>query len=140
MRGVDVVVVGAGPGGMSAALWAHRLELDVLLVDAAEGVGGQLSDLHNPIVDYLGIPVDRGIDLRRSFQAHLEEHEVPTRLRARVTAIGTDPLRIRLPEGDVGCRWLVVATGSCRRALGVPGEDRLRLKGVSDSASRDRAM
>lgn len=136
----DVIVVGGGPGGMSAALWAHRLELRVVLVDASTQLGGQLLDVHGPVMDYLGIAAANGRGLSAPMAAHLEGLGVPVRLEAPAERI-----QCRGPAVYVGGVWLeadavILATGARRRSLGLPSERRLAGRGVSDSATRDPSM
>ena len=59
----DVVIIGAGPAGLSAAFWCDELGLDTLILEQDETVGGQLPKIYNPIEDYLGLRADNGADL-----------------------------------------------------------------------------
>lgn len=63
----DVLIIGAGPAGLSAARWCDELGLDTLVLEAAEEVGGQLLSIHHPIENYLGVRAANGRELRRSF-------------------------------------------------------------------------
>lgn len=142
----DVVVVGGGPGGMSAALWAHRLDLRVVLLEASPQLGGQLSTLFSPVVDYPGLPVSHGYELVPHFVSHLEQQQVPVLLKARVVRILPAeqdglPHGLELESGErVWARGVILALGACRRRLGVPGEAELAGRGVTFSSTRDKKM
>ena len=57
----DVIIIGAGPAGLSAALWCDQLGLDTLLLEAGAEIGGQLLGIHPPVENYLGLRAGRGI-------------------------------------------------------------------------------
>ena len=59
----DVLIIGAGPAGLSAARWCDELGLDVLVLEQNEEVGGQLLSVYNPIENYLGVRAANGRDL-----------------------------------------------------------------------------
>src|SRR5205823_2553670 len=60
----DVLIIGAGPAGLSAALWCDELGLDTLVLEQNEEVGGQLLSVHHPVVNYLGVQAANGRELR----------------------------------------------------------------------------
>ena len=57
----DVLIIGAGPAGLSAARWCDELGLDTLILEQNEEVGGQLLSVHNPIENYLGVRAANGL-------------------------------------------------------------------------------
>ena len=63
----DVIIIGAGPAGLSAAFWCDELGLDTLVLEQAEKIGGQLHRVHNPIENYLGVKSRNGADLLELF-------------------------------------------------------------------------
>jgi len=135
----DVLIVGAGVAGLSAALWLRDFGLDALLLEEATQPGGQLHEIHAPIPNYL---LAFGWDGRRfAGQALNDARSAALRILvgepvARVAARG------RLVERSGGDRFsgraILIATGLRRRGLGVPGEAALVGRGVSHSANRDR--
>ncbi len=134
----DTIVIGAGPGGVSAAIWAYRLGLTTLLVDARDRIGGQLLELHGKVVDYPGLPVEKGHELAPRFARHLESLSVTVRLATPVVEISATGRSVATRDGDLlEARSLILATGARRRRLEAPGAERLRGKGVSDSPTRD---
>jgi len=135
------LVVGAGPGGISAAIWAHRLGLKTLLIEARGRAGGQLNELNGIVIDYPGFTVQRGYELAPSFIQHLETLGIPVRYNARAEAIDAAARRVVLEGGEIlEGHTLILATGAYRRRLNVPGEQMLWGRGVSDSPTRDREL
>ncbi|HET7498587.1 MAG TPA: NAD(P)/FAD-dependent oxidoreductase [Candidatus Eisenbacteria bacterium] len=146
----DVLIVGAGPAGLSAALWLRDFGLSCLLLERERQPGGQLHQIHAPIPNYLtayGWDGARfaGVALDDARAASLEilvgepvrriVVERPTRSGPRR---GGPVLRVDRGRERLRGRALILATGLRRRALGVPGEKELAAHGVSHSANRDR--
>ncbi len=71
----DVIIIGAGPAGLSAALWCEELGLETLVLEAGAETGGQLLRVYNPIENYLGVRAANGRELRDLFAARVEEAE-----------------------------------------------------------------
>ncbi len=137
MADVDVAIVGGGPAGISAAVWAHTLRLRYAAFDAGGAPGGQLHRVFNPVVDYLGVEdAPDGARLARRFSSHLEAVGAAIRRSARVTAIDVASGVVEADGGRVAARFLVLATGVRRRTLGVPGEADVVGRGASPAASR----
>lgn len=135
----DVLIVGAGVAGLSAALWLRDFGLDALMLEEASQPGGQLHEIHAPIPNYL---LAFGWDGRRfAGQALNDARSAALRILvgepvARITARGRSVERI---GGErFSARAILIATGLRRRRLGVPGEEAFFGRGVSHSANRDR--
>ncbi|MCA1632733.1 MAG: FAD-dependent oxidoreductase [Acidobacteria bacterium] len=67
----DVIIIGAGAAGLSAALWCDELGLDTLVLEQGAEVGGQLLNVHNPIGNYPGVEAANGTELRDLFAAQV---------------------------------------------------------------------
>jgi thioredoxin reductase (NADPH) len=139
----ELLIVGAGPAGVSAALWARALSLDVLLLESAPAPGGQLHAVHFHPPDLPGIESGAGPDIAASYARQLARQQVP--VRSEVVATALEPAgpegapAVRLSTGErVQARSVLIATGVRRRRLEVPGERELEGRGVSYSATRDR--
>ncbi|HEY5208944.1 MAG TPA: FAD-dependent oxidoreductase [Stellaceae bacterium] len=136
----DLVVAGSGLAGLSAALTGARLGLRTLIL-TGDVLGGQLLSI-NQIDGYPGFPDSvAGYDLCPMTQ------EQAVAAGAEIASTTLDGLaaqdggwRLAIGEGEVMARGLVVATGAALRILGVPGEERLRGKGVSHCASCDAPL
>jgi thioredoxin reductase (NADPH) len=141
----DLVIVGAGPAGVSAALWARALDLTVLLLDGANAPGGQLHAVHFHPHDVPGFEAGDGPALAAAYARQLASARVPLRTGARVTALeaappGADRRAVVLEGGErLEASAVLAASGARRRRLEVPGERELEGAGVSYSGTRDRA-
>ncbi len=137
----ELVIVGAGPAGVSAALWAKSRQLDTLLLEAGGGPGGQLNVIHFEPREIAGWLSGDGRSLAAAYARQLAEAGVPVRYGAEAQALETgEELAIQLKGGErLRARAMLVATGARRRRLDVPGERELEDRGVSYSATRDRA-
>src|SRR4030095_6654283 len=69
----DVVIIGAGPAGLSAALWCDELGLDTLVLEQREQTGGQLHSIHGPIENYPGVRASNGREFLERFAAAADE-------------------------------------------------------------------
>ncbi len=135
----DVIVVGGGPAGLSAALYAARFALKTLLI--AEQVGGTLNNA-GVIDDYIGIQDVPGPELAKRFESHVAKYGVPV-LADRVVEVrktGEHFEVVSRTSGAFRAQAVVIAVGSLRRKLGVPGEDRLAGRGVSYCAPCDAPL
>jgi thioredoxin reductase (NADPH) len=135
----DVIIIGAGPAGLSAALWCDELGLDTLVIERADETGGQLLWVHNPVANHLGAEAVSGRELRDRFAAQIAEREFDLWTGAEVESIDLRARRVRLASGEeLRALALVLATGVRRRLLGVPGEEEFRGRGVLESGRLER--
>ncbi|MGB7925929.1 MAG: FAD-dependent oxidoreductase [Pyrinomonadaceae bacterium] len=136
----DVIIIGAGPGGLSAALWCDELGLDTLVLEQNAEVGGQLLWTHNPIENYLGVRAKDGRELRDLFAAQVEGAEFDLWTEAEIESVDLRAKRIALRSGEqLQAISIIIATGVRRRRLDIPGELELAGRGVVESGARDRA-
>ena len=89
---LDVIIIGAGAAGLSAALWCDELGLDALVLEASSEIGGQLLRVYNPINNYLGVQATDGRALRDLFAAQIEAGEEPEARRAPPLRRGRAPM------------------------------------------------
>lgn len=137
----DVCIIGAGPAGLSAALWCDELGLDTLLLEAATEIGGQLLRVYNPINNHLGVSTRDGRELRDVFAAQTQAAEFDLWTGVEIESVDLAAKKIRLRSGEaLQSICIIIATGVRRRRLGVPGEQELAGRGVMESGSRDREM
>lgn len=126
----DMIVLGGGPGGYTAALYAARAGMDVLVLERLSP-GGQMA-LTSEIDNYPGFPqgVD-GFELGMKFQEQAERFGAVTEYaEVRSLDLNAAPKLVRTSEGDYFARTLVIATGAGPRKLGLPNEERLTGRGV----------
>lgn len=137
----DVIIVGGGPAGMSAALWCDELGMRALLIEKSRGFGGQLSHIFNPVNNYLGLSASNGEAIVEEFERSLIGREFARMVGVEVTDL--DPERMTVAAADrkeYSARALIVSTGVRRRRLGVSGEKEFEGKGILSSGSKDPAI
>lgn len=136
----DVIIIGAGPGGMTAALYASRANLSVLLLD--RGVyGGQMNNTAE-VENYPGFKSILGPDLAK------EMYESATQFEAEyaygtvesVTVSPTGIKTVKTDSAEFETHALIIATGSQYKKLGIPGEEDYSGRGVSYCAVCDGAF
>ena len=137
----DVVIIGAGPAGLSAAFWCDELGLDTLVLEQAEQVGGQLHRVYNPIGNYLGLKARNGEELLEIFAKDVDSAEFDLWTGTNITSVDLKARRISLASGEnLQSIAIVIASGVRPRELGVPGEKEFIGKGVIESGARDREL
>ena len=135
----DVIIIGAGAAGLSAALWCDELGLDALVLEAEGEVGGQLLRVYNPIANYLGVRVESGRELRDLFAAQIAEAGFDLWTDVEIERVELTAKRVHLRSGEqLQAICLLVATGVRRRRLDVPGEAEFAGRGVLASGVRER--
>lgn len=138
---LDVIIIGSGPAGLSAAIYAMRAGLETLVIEKQPMSGGQV--LNTVDVDnYPGLPGIGGFELGMSFREHAQK--LGARFEtAEVLAIEAAAEKEKIVVTDkesYQCRTIVLAMGATHRMLGVPGEEALRGMGVSYCATCDGAF
>lgn len=137
----DLVIIGSGPAGLSAAVYAKRACLDLVMVEKEPMGGGQM--IYTQEVDnYLGLPGMGGFDLSQKFEEHAKKMGVPTQ-NGEVANIEKvrDYWKVVLEADEIlETRTVLLATGASHRKLLVPGEERLTGAGVSYCATCDGAF
>jgi thioredoxin reductase (NADPH) len=135
----DVLIIGAGPAGLSAARWCDELGLDTLVLEQAEEVGGQLRSVHNPIENYLGVHAKNGRELRDLFAEQTKDCDFDLWTSVQIDTIDLKAKRVTLKSGEeLQSIAVIIATGLRRRRLGIPGETQFENCGIIESGQRDR--
>jgi thioredoxin reductase (NADPH) len=138
-RDHDIIIVGAGPAGLAAGLYAARARRTTLIFER-KVTGGQIA-LTNDVENYPGFDTINGFDLADAMHKQAEKYGMRTAY-ADVTAIDQDGDMhiVRTAEGDYRARAVIVTGGADYNKLGVPGEERLTGSGVSYCATCDGAF
>jgi len=135
----DVLIIGAGAAGLSAARWCDELGLDTLLLEANEKVGGQLAWIHNRVDNYLGVHAENGQQLRELFTKETAACDFDLWTGVQIESVDLKAKRISLQSGEkLQSIAVVIATGLRRRKLGIPGEAEFAGRGIIESGKRDR--
>ena len=136
----DLIIVGAGPAGLTAAIYAKRAELDVLLIEKNYISGGQIINTYE-IDNYPGLPGLSGMDLATKMSEHVDGYGTE-RVTADITGLelAGDVKRVKTDKGDYEARALILATGNSPGKLKVKGEEELAGMGVSYCATCDGAF
>lgn len=135
----DIVIIGSGPAGFTAAIYAARAELSPVLVASSVEVGGELMNT-TEVENFPGFEDGiQGPELMTKMQAQAEKFGTQVRYDdVTELELGGDVKRITLGSGEVlEARAVIYATGSAYRKLGLPDEDRLSGHGVSWCATCD---
>lgn len=136
----DLVIIGSGPAGLSAAVYGKRAGLNLVVVEKAPMSGGQVLNTYE-VDNYLGMPGMNGFDMGMQFREHADKLGVEFK-EAQVSAIqdkGSHKL-ILSDAGELETRTVILAAGAVHAHLGVPGEERLGGRGVSYCATCDGAF
>jgi len=135
----DVLIIGAGPAGLSAARWCDELGLDTLVLEQQEEVGGQLPSVHNPIKNYLGMHATNGAELRDRFVEQIKNSDFDLWTNVEIESVDLKAKRVILRSGEeLQSIATIIATGLRRRRLGIPGETEFEGRGIIESGARDR--
>ncbi len=137
----DVLLIGGGPAGLSAAIYLARQKLNVAMFTGM--LGGQViwsSDIEN----YLGLHQLTGVQLVQRFQKHLDDYRKALDIHENEKVNKIERIkrgfRAVTERGTYEGRVVLIATGSEHRTLGVPGESELRNKGVTYCATCDAPL
>ena len=143
----DLIIIGSGPAGLSAAVYAKRAGLNMLIIEKNPVSGGQIIDTYE-VDNYLGIPGVNGFDLAMKFREHADklgaEFADGTVTGIECVEKGSDTkapvYKIKTDSGDYDTHTVILATGAHQSKLGIPGEEEYIGKGVSYCATCDGAF
>lgn len=135
----DLVIVGGGPAGLSAGVYAARANLKTLIIE--KGLpGGQMQNTME-VENYTGIQMILGPELSESMRAHADHLGVEIKMTdVQSIDMKTHPKVLHTLDGDIEAKAIIIATGAAPRKLGIPGEDKLSGRGVSWCAVCDGAF
>lgn len=136
----DLVIIGSGPAGLSAAIYAQRAELNTIIIERSVMSGGQIVNTYE-VDNYPGLPGINGFDMAMKFREHAEklganfiEDEV-----IRIEDV-ENKKRVICGKETYETKTVFIASGAAHRTLDVPGEVEFSGKGVSYCATCDGAF
>ena len=136
----DLIIIGSGPAGLSAAIYGKRAGLNLLVLEKNPMSGGQVLNTYE-VDNYLGLPGMDGFDMGTKFREHADKLDVEFREAAALSLEDRGGHKlVRTDQGELEAKTVILATGAVHALLGVPGEERLSGKGVSYCATCDGAF
>ena len=136
----DLIIIGSGPAGLSAAVYGKRAALNLVVLEKNPMSGGQVLNTYE-VDNYLGMPGMDGFDMGMRFREHADKLGVEFK---EATALSIEDLEdrklVHTDGGDLEAKAVILAAGAVHALLGVPGEERLGGKGVSYCATCDGAF
>jgi NADH-dependent peroxiredoxin subunit F len=132
----DLVIIGAGPAGITAAIYAARKRMKALVI--ADFIGGQAA-WSSGISNYPGYQFITGPELAQKFEEHVKAFDTEVLLGTTVESIEKkgDFFEVKTISENFQCHSVILAMGRSPRKLEIPGEDEFRHKGVSYCATCD---
>jgi alkyl hydroperoxide reductase subunit F len=127
----DVIIIGAGPSGMTAAVYTARKKLNTLLI--SKDVGGQ-TNWTNSVENYMGYQFIEGPELIEKFEAQVKQFPIDLKVGDGAVSIArlAEGFEVHTESGKIyRGKTTIIATGKRPRSLNVPGEEKFRGKGVS---------
>ena len=140
MAGIyDLIIVGAGPAGITAAIYAARKKLKTLVV--SKDIGGQTA-LSGAVENYTGYQYITGFELARKFEEHVKEFDLDFHEREEVTRIQKvdDTFRVSTDQGAYEGKTVIIASGAKPKELRIPGEKEFKNRGVTYCATCDAPL
>ena len=136
----DLAILGAGPAGICAAIYATRAKLNTIWLDKKFVQGGQIVDTYE-VDNYPGLPGITGLDLGEAMAGHADKLGMnPQRETVRSIEAEQGIKVIRTKKNEYRARAVIIACGATHRHLGIPGEEELSGMGVSYCATCDAAF
>src|SRR3989339_501939 len=132
----DVIIVGAGPAGITAAIYAARKKISLLVI--SKDIGGQAA-LSGDVENYTGYQFISGPELAFKFEEHLRKFDIGLKENEAVEEIKkiNNSIQVKTDKGFYEARAVIVASGKRSRELGVPGEKEFKNHGLTYCATCD---
>ncbi len=133
----DLIIIGAGPAGITASVYAARKKIDFLVI--SKDIGGQAA-LSGDVENYTGYQFITGSDLALKFQEHMNSFGIKVNMPERTRGLrleGNNLIRIITDRDSYLSRSVIIATGKRPHRLDVEGEEAFRNKGVTYCATCD---
>ena len=136
----DLVILGAGPAGISAAIYAARARLNTIWLEKRYAQGGQIIDTYE-VDNYPGMPGVNGLELGEAMAAHAEKLGLEPKTEGVLSIIKEDGnYLLKTKKNEYRARTVIIASGAVHRTLDIPGEQEFSGMGVSYCATCDGAF
>ncbi len=135
----DLIIAGAGPAGITAAVYAARKKMNTLVI--TKNIGGYAA-FSGSVENYIGYQFLSGPELAKKFEEHLKSFDVEIKEGTEVLCIRklNNHFKVETKKEDYECLAVIVATGRKPKLLGVPGEVKFKNKGVTYCATCDAPL
>jgi len=132
----DLIIIGAGPAGITASIYAARKRLNFLVI--SEDIGGQ-TGWSGDIENYTGYQFITGPDLVNKFEEHMRRYDVLFKENERVLEVRKtgETVSVKTVKGEYTAKTAIIASGKKSRELGVPGEKEFKNRGLTYCATCD---
>lgn len=135
----DVVIIGSGPAGLSAAIYAKRAGLKALTIEQNPLSGGQVLNTYE-VDNYPGLPGTNGFDMGMKFREHADKLGCEIQNTVVSGVREAEDFVVETKEGEIRTKTIIAAMGAVHAKLQVPGEEEFAGKGVSYCATCDGAF
>lgn len=134
----ELIIVGAGPAGITASIYAARKRMNFLVI--AKDIGGQAA-LSSDIENYTGYQYITGPELTKKFEQHMREFQIELKYEEVVGIEKADEgFKVKTDKGTHESRALIITSGAKPRKLNVPGEQEFKNRGVTYCATCDAPL
>jgi thioredoxin reductase (NADPH) len=132
----DIIIVGGGPAGLAAGIYAKRALMNTLLIEKV-GIGGQIIKTHM-LENYPGFPEISGMELMQKMEEHVNKFELEIKFTEVLQIKDCGSVKtVVTSDGEIETKTVIIATGTHPKSLGIPGEQEFMGKGVSTCATCD---
>ncbi len=133
---LDLIIIGAGPAGITAAVYAARKKMNLLVI--TKDIGGQTA-WSGDIENYTGYQFVSGSELVSKFENHLRKYDIALKENEEVAKLGKkdNTVYVKTSKGEYQAKTAIIASGKRSRELSVPGEKEFKNKGLTYCATCD---
>jgi NADH-dependent peroxiredoxin subunit F len=132
----DLIIIGAGPAGITAAVYAARKKMNCMVI--ARDIGGQAA-WSGDIENYTGYQFITGPELVAKFEEHMRKYDIVLKENEEVSSVSRkdDVIFVQTPKGSYRTKTAIIASGKKSRQLGIPGEKEFKNRGLTYCATCD---
>lgn len=133
---LDLIIIGAGPAGITASVYAARKKMNFLVL--TRDIGGQ-AIWSSEVENYTGYQFITGVELAAKFEQHLRQYKITVRENEPAIMVekAADYFEVKTAKSSYPARTVIIASGKRSRELGVPGENEFKNKGLTYCATCD---
>ena len=136
---LDLIIIGAGPAGITAAVYAARKKMGLLVI--TKDIGGQTA-WSGDIENYTGYQFVTGLELVAKFEEHMRKYDIPVREDEEIIELkgNKSGVYVKTNKSEYEAKTAIIASGKRSRELGVPGEKEFKNKGLTYCATCDAPL